>query len=162
MKKSVYVVTRGAQFDAKRVQVYGREIGKLGKGGNEITPQKIVTVASDSRNPLHECFDWDNKTAGDKWRLVQARNLLNHIEVEVVGEKGEPYRAKAWVHVDNEYTSHERLMTEDDKLLSFVEQLIVKVEYWQNQCSFYYELARIFGDVKTQLRSLKKKMSKVA
>jgi hypothetical protein len=42
----------------------------------DLTPRIVVDVAADPAHPLHSHFDWDDKVAGDKWRLEQASQLL--------------------------------------------------------------------------------------
>lgn len=41
-----------------------------------LTPEIVVEVARDPRHPLHARFDWDDTVAAEKWRLVQAGQLL--------------------------------------------------------------------------------------
>lgn len=37
----------------------------------------VVEEARDENSPLHSKFEWDNTIAGQKWRIHQARNLIN-------------------------------------------------------------------------------------
>ncbi len=41
-----------------------------------ITPDEVVKAGRAKSSPIHSCFDWDNASAGDKYRLTQARQLL--------------------------------------------------------------------------------------
>jgi len=51
----------------------------------ECTPAELVTAAAKrKRSTLHSLIEWDDETAGDAYRLHQARNILNSIEVEVI------------------------------------------------------------------------------
>lgn len=41
-----------------------------------VSPQMVLDRARDESSPLHDCFEWDNDVAAEKYRLVQARVLL--------------------------------------------------------------------------------------
>lgn len=41
-----------------------------------VTPEQMVEDSRPSVHPLHGYFDWDNKSAGQKWRVQQARTLI--------------------------------------------------------------------------------------
>ena len=41
-----------------------------------LIPEKVVDFARDPHTVLHECFDWNDSSAGEKWRHEQARNII--------------------------------------------------------------------------------------
>ena len=47
----------------------------------QLTPHLVVRAAQKPDHPLHSRFDWDNKVAGPKWRLEQARTLIQSVKV---------------------------------------------------------------------------------
>lgn len=49
-----------------------------------VTASMVVADAKKKTSPLHACFDWDNDVAGDKWRLEQARRLIQSVRIETV------------------------------------------------------------------------------
>ncbi len=44
--------------------------------GGVLTPKAVVDAARSETSPLHRSFDWDDTEAAEKWRLLQARNLI--------------------------------------------------------------------------------------
>ena len=46
-----------------------------------LIPEKVVEFARDPASELHHHFDWDDTSAGEKWRHEQARNIIR-VEVE--------------------------------------------------------------------------------
>lgn len=42
--------------------------------------------ARDAQTELHKCFEWDDRTAAEKWRLQTARNVVCNL---VFREKGQ-------------------------------------------------------------------------
>lgn len=57
----------------------------------ELTPQIVVDEARPLDAPLHDRFEWDDTIAGEKYRLVQASQLIRVVRQEFVspdtGEK---------------------------------------------------------------------------
>lgn len=66
--------------DANIVVKYIEDI-KRRRGG--ITAGLLVTEAYKNKSPLHNCFEWDDTKAALQYRIVQAREILRAIVVEV-------------------------------------------------------------------------------
>lgn len=49
----------------------------------ELTPELVVEAARSTASPLHTAFEWDDRAAADKYRIVQARELLRKAEVVI-------------------------------------------------------------------------------
>jgi len=145
---------------------YKRAIDMLEKKYNgRLSPQDIVREASRERSPLYDWFDWSDDSAGEKWRLHQARLLLNSITVKVMFEKGEKsYRKYLNVKVkqDGEW---KRFYVETDTVLktpSLKEQILQRAInealYWKQTYQDYLELESIFKSVDKTAKRLKKKL----
>jgi len=57
-----------------------------------ITPQAVIERARNPNSSLHSKFEWDDTLAAEKWRIEQARRLLQ-VTIEYIGENPEPVRA---------------------------------------------------------------------
>lgn len=85
-------------FDADANKV-GEEL-RIIEEREELTREKVVEYAKDEKSELHKCFEWDDKIAGEKFRLVQATNVLTSISI--VYEE-EPKRAtRLFVNIKND------------------------------------------------------------
>ena len=64
------------------------ELMRMSKAnGGKITPEALVEAARDAESPLHEYFEWDNDTAAEKYRLMQARTLIRSCRLNVTIHK---------------------------------------------------------------------------
>lgn len=54
----------------------------------ELTPANVVQSARADESPLHDRFEWDDSIAGEKYREVQASELIRSVRVNYVGAKG--------------------------------------------------------------------------
>jgi hypothetical protein len=59
------------------------------EGGGTLSPWRVVEVARNKSNPLHECFEWSDAVAASKYRLTQARELIRSFQVCVTVESME-------------------------------------------------------------------------
>ena len=76
-------------------QTAGEELERIRESNGGLTASVVVDQARPKTAPLHPAFTWDNKAAGEQWRLHEARNLIR--SVQVVTEAHEP--KPKYVHV---------------------------------------------------------------
>jgi hypothetical protein len=172
MKKNIMVTknfkaTKGAPFDKSKVQLYGKELDKISQKNNgTLTPTDVVDEARDMNNPLHEVFEWDNSEAADRYRLQQARQLINHITVDIKYNNTNREQ-KAWISLDETpddvdtnkvYVTVERVLTEKPLREQMLLSAIKEAEYWQNKYTEYRELNRIFTSIKLTKKVIQKKL----
>lgn len=56
---------------------------------SEITPANVLELARDEDSVLHDAFEWDDSVAAEKYRLGQARHLIQCIVVRQDDDKKE-------------------------------------------------------------------------
>jgi hypothetical protein len=88
----------GSQFTHKDAAVIGPELVRLAKEGKSSTDD-IVASAKPGKSKLHRYFEWDNEMAAHRYRLTQARNMVNHIEVEVSGQRVRAFHSVT-IHIE--------------------------------------------------------------
>jgi hypothetical protein len=67
-----------------------------------LTPAALVEAATPKTHPLHSRFEWDNKVAGHKYRLSQARELIRVVKTAYVDAKGAPERVRFFHAIPDE------------------------------------------------------------
>jgi hypothetical protein len=86
MVRQVKFIIRKEVFMNKRIR--DKRIVKIIKeltkqNGGFLKPKQIVDYARPKTSLLHKYFEWDDTEAAEKYRLYQARNLIN-VVVEVI------------------------------------------------------------------------------
>lgn len=104
------------------------------QAGGVITPRAVVDDARNSDSPLHECFDWNDEIAGDKWRLVQARRLIRSVTIKTVIE-----------HHTIAAPCYTRDVTSEPGKQGYVSVISVKSNYEKARDTLRTELTRIEG-----------------
>lgn len=67
-------------------QTAGEECGRLESEGR-LTPENLVDASRPEDAPLHDCFEWDDGVAAEKYRNSQAAYVIRSIEVRVSKSK---------------------------------------------------------------------------
>jgi hypothetical protein len=59
-----------------------------------LTGEEVVAAATPKTHPLHDRFEWDNKVAGHRYRVIQADELIRTVKITAVdSEELRPVRA---------------------------------------------------------------------
>lgn len=125
-----YVWKRQQEFKIP-AQVVGEEIERLEKKNEGILlPSAIVRAAKPVKSKLHECFEWNNRKAADKYRENQARELLRKIVI-VYESKGKEEQIRAFVRIQNEDESHycctARIIDDEELQENVLEQILAEL-----------------------------------
>lgn len=86
----IYKIKSGARLPVS-AQVAGEECKRLESEGR-LTPQDLVNESRAEDAPLHNCFEWDDSIAAEKWRYTQAAYIIRSVEV-TIEQTSEPTRA---------------------------------------------------------------------
>jgi hypothetical protein len=70
------------------------EIERLEDRRGRITPELVLDAARDKRSVLHDCFDWDDTIAAERWRLEQSRELIRSVKFTVIYKDAEVQSVK--------------------------------------------------------------------
>ena len=123
-----------------------------------LTADSLLKKASKKSSSLYEFFDWDNSSAGDKWRLQQARTLIN--EIKIIVEDKEIYAfenvnismADKEDSVKNKFSSREykpivEIMDNADFKQQLIQRALAEAKYWKERHSELVELNSIFCSI---------------
>ena len=61
------------------------------------TPEELVRAAKNKRSPVHKLFQWDDRAAAHEHRLLQARVIVNSLQVEIITPQGKPGHVIAFI-----------------------------------------------------------------
>jgi hypothetical protein len=110
-------------------QKAGEEIERIEKTYGGIEPCMVVDESKPEDATLHNCFDWDNDKAGQRWREQQARVLICNLVSVQVGELGTEYETRTFVNVvtnkdenENGYVSMSIVLGNEDYQKQVLEQ----------------------------------------
>ena len=80
----IYKAAPGAGYTDAQAETIGRRLEQLGQSSyRDISPGKIIADARKKSSPLNQFFEWDDSEAAARYRLWQARNIVNHLQIVI-------------------------------------------------------------------------------
>lgn len=135
-------------------QIAGEELERIERERGEITPAIVLEESRHDGAPLHDCFEWDDTIAAEKYRLHQASVIICNVQVAVTsGKKQKVTRAfvnisdKRGVGQQGAYISIATAMRNDDTREIVLKQAIRELKAARKKYSDYSELADVFAAI---------------
>lgn len=122
-----------------------------------LTVSAVVEAARSETSPLHKHFDWDDSSAGEKYREWQARTLIQKCKITLEHRPDTIVRAYVSVPSDRKEGGYRAVQTVlDDAVLKdcLLTEMRKRITYWQKQ---YYLLD---GETQRALRQLETTLRK--
>lgn len=154
-----YRFKRGLPVKGLDPQLVGEEFEKIltEKDKELLDPVDVVERAENKNSPLHNAFEWDNSVAGGKWRLHQARNLINTTVIVVETKDGEEeIRAYARITADHEkgYRAIGDVMTDEILFEQYYGQIRVDLRRCVRRCQQFEKLRPYIVKLEEILKAL--------
>jgi len=123
-----------------------------------LTAENLLKKASKKSSSLYEFFDWDNSSAGEKWRLTQARQLINEIKV-IVNDKEiyafenvnisveDKVDTKTKTSSSREYVPIVEVMSNEYFKQQIIQRALSEARYWKQRHLELVELKSIFDTI---------------
>ena len=119
--------------------------------GDEVKPEQVVEKAKDEKSELHKCFDWDDSSAAEKYRVYQARKVLNHLIVikRDVKEETEPIQFRVMLKNSSSRESGYKqtivMVRDEDEYKKMLEQAYSELRAFKQKYSCLSELSNILS-----------------
>jgi hypothetical protein len=123
-----------------------------------LTAENLLEKAKDKCSLLHNLFEWNNSKAGEKWRLHQARVLINEVKI-IINEKvmyafenvrvsiNQPLNDKEEREFKREYKQVIEIFNNKEYRKQVVQSALESISYWKEKYSEYQELNPIFVSI---------------
>lgn len=130
------------------------ELTAIYRKRGELTPQSVVDEARPEGAPLHSRFEWNDEVAGEKYRIVQAQQLIRAVKIEYTDSAGEKKRVRGFFPIrDVEenpekigYSPTEDIVQDDMCLKILMRQLERDIADLKRKYGHLAEFAKIMRD----------------
>ena len=159
-----YYARKGSRLSRTKVTKYAKRIDYLireygTKRGSEHLKELMVKDAKRKTSPLHDYFNWDDKSMAYSARLEDAGNLIRIIEVEVTIKDGERQRIRAFETIIIP-GRQDRLVVTDDMYLNdndLIDRIIGQAYEEMNTYIYRYREKEGLRDLCDELTAVMKK-----
>lgn len=69
--------------------IVGRVISDIEEKQGSVTNEAFLEASRDKKSPTHSLFEWNDKVAGEKYRLIIANQVIRQLNVEIIREDQE-------------------------------------------------------------------------
>lgn len=127
--------------------VAGRECERLAATSEGLTPDTLLEASRDDAAPLHGCFTWDDAVAGEAYRRIEARQIINALVITPETEQKEPVRAFFRVQDAQTFEPTGVILREQDKRAALLATALRELSAFRRKYQQLDELADIFAAI---------------
>lgn len=115
-------------------------------GDNEISAEELLDRARDKNTELHKCFEWDNDKAAEKYRLQQARQVLNSLVFIPVETSEQPVRIYSYTP-ETKYKPTIQMVVNLDEYANLLKQAKHELDAFKIKYKTLKELKGVFDAI---------------
>lgn len=99
-------------------QVAGETIEKIEARDGEVTAKAFLEESRPEESPTHNCFEWDDTEAAERWRLWQANQTIRDLCVTIISDDKDsaPIKIPVFINTERTKVSTARFMSIDSAL----------------------------------------------
>lgn len=120
---------------------------------SEVTPENVLNKAKDEGTELHKCFEWDDSVAGEKYRLIQARDVIRHFVVEYKKDENETHKIRSYqiTTKTNHYEPTTVILEKPDEYTALLERAKAEMEAFIRRYNTLAELEAVIEEIQKLL-----------
>jgi hypothetical protein len=128
-----------------------------------LKPAKVVRAAENPKSPLHRCFTWDNAVAGQKYRLIEARQLI--ASYRVFADESSEVAAPVFINLPADraggrgYRFVEDVVAKAELRSQMLDMAVKELDDAKQRYRMLNELAGTFGRYEKDRKHIVKKMT---
>jgi hypothetical protein len=144
MIKTIWRSEVASLYKGIDAQMVADEIANIGEA---VTAEQIVDKAKDKNTELHKCFTWDDESAAEKYRIIEARQIVRHLvreELPDVKNDTPPLRVFYKTNNGEGYKHIERtIIKREDEYQALLARAMMELRAFKAKYSMLEELREI-------------------
>lgn len=135
-----------------KAQIVGEHFEQLEKKKGCITPKIVLESARSETSVIHECFEWNDDVAAEKYRESQASSLIRNLTVKMVDTDDKPTEpVRAYVNIKqtdtSSFISMYKVLENDNLTNLMLEQAKQELAAFAKKYSTLQELSGVFSAI---------------
>ena len=128
-------------------QTAGEELSRIYDQHGTLEPETIVNESRPEDAPLHDCFEWRDDIAAEKYRQHQAANIVRTIVVIESAEQKPKEGVRAFVRSNEHYEPIQVTVNDADKMTALLQSALRELAAFRRKYQMLSELAPIFESI---------------
>ena len=135
----------------------GEYLKNIEQRDGKVSPKTIVDESRPSETLLHNCFEWNDEAAAEKYREEQAKGIIrNIVVVQTSNERREPVHVRAFVSVENnqekkQYIAIDTAMNNTDTRQQIIQSALKELDIFKKKYQDLSEFTELFKVIETYL-----------
>lgn len=125
-------------------QTAGEELNRIFETHGKLDPADIVEKSRSESAPLHSCFEWNDAVAAEKYREVQAGDLVRAVVTVVEQKNSDPATVRAFVNVENTYQPINIVIKNEDKSCEMLTAALKELQAFKTKYETLQALRPVF------------------
>lgn len=113
----------------------------------EVTPENVVNLARNENSVIHDDFEWNDEVAGERYRIIQARQMIQNFVVETKNEEKAPVRVLQITTTKNVYKPMEFFIKNVDEYAELLNRAKNELQGIKKRYSTLTELEDVFAAI---------------
>ncbi len=113
-------------------------------GDKSVSPEEVLNKARNEKSELHKCFEWNDGIAAEKYRLQQARMIINLLVIKTENKGNEPVRVYQISSERNVYQPTRFFMQNPDEYQILLKRAKGELQAIRNRYKTLSELEAVF------------------
>lgn len=111
-----------------------------------ITPSEVLERARDEKSELHKCFEWDDSKAAEKYRTIQAGNVIRAPYIVHKDEEVAPVRVLSRTS-SSSYQPTRTFLTNENEYGNLLRRALSELESFKRKYEILSELESVFEQI---------------
>lgn len=130
--------------------------------GGLMKPLDVVEAARPETSPLHKHFEWDDSVAAERFRIEQARTLLQKVYVRIENPDGKGRMAQVFVSLSTDreqsggYRAMVDVLSDADMKNQLIRDALVDMQIFEDRYKTLRELSSVFTVMRENRATLEK------
>lgn len=121
-------------------------------GDNKFNYKEIIEKAKSEDSELHKCFEWDNSIAADKYRLSQARMIVQNLVFTAKDVEVQPLRVFQITQEKNVYQPTRVFLENKQEYEGLLSRALRELEAFQKKYATLTELEQVMDAIDNALK----------
>lgn len=113
----------------------------------EITPENVVELARNDKSAIHNDFEWNDTIAGEKYRRIQAAEMIRMLVITPVEKDNEPTRVFEITTKKNTYEPVQMIVRKPDEYQSLLKRALSELREFEKRYRRLSELEAVFAEI---------------
>lgn len=117
-------------------------------GDRKVTPEEVLEQArNDENSELHKCFEWDDSVAAEKYRLTQARQVIQFLVIKPEKKDEPQVRVFQITTETNNYQPTRLFIQQPDEYKALLQRAKNELSAFKTRYKTLSELENVFAEI---------------